>query len=147
MDGETLVALLIGVALTAAGGYAVYDHYEQQLESRTVEATVLSSDVDRSPQSTQAVIEYRYTVDGETHVSAQLCPVSGVICYDDAQAVVDRYPEGGTVTAYVDSTKRDDAYLLAPGLPWKLLFIPGLGLLVLSLVVGKALGVVEDVSS
>lgn len=147
MDRETLAAVLIGVAFTAAGGYAVYDHYEQQLESRAVEATVLGSDVERSPESTQATVEYRYTVDGETYVSTQLCPVSGVICYDDAQAVVDRYPEGETVTAHVDSTNPEDSYLLTPGLPWKLLFIPGFGLLVLSLVAGKALGVVEDVSS
>lgn len=125
-----LVPVLIGVVLVVGGGYLYYSGMEATANAEEVDATVVSSelvDTRRSgaPASTKdftARVEYRYTYDGQTYTSEALCPGDGTECAPssdfrtDIRDFLEDYPEGETVTAYVQPSNPSESYLI-PGEP------------------------------
>jgi hypothetical protein len=145
VDGETLIAFLIGVAPTAPGGLRGV----RPLRPATGKS-VGRGDRARLRGGPHAAVDTggrRVPVHrrrGDVRERPGLSGLGGGLLRRRG-AVVERYPEGETVTAH--ATNPSDSYLLAAGPPWKLLFVLGFGLLVLLFVVGEVFGVVEDVSS
>jgi len=145
---DAVLFVLVGLLFASAGGYLLYSEYQASADANQVEATVLSSAVTSNARGGSEVgsdffprIEYRYTYDGRTYTSTNICPGAGSGCTgsttrESAQRVVDRYPEGSTTTAYVDPADPSRAFLVAPGVTLWYLVPVGMGLL--SLLVGIA---------
>lgn len=124
-----IVPLVLGVLAVTAGGFLFYSEQQATANAEAVDATVVSAEVvnyedangqprDDQDYDFRADIEYRYSYDGETYTSTNLCPGAGSGCApsgadrSDAEEFVERYPEGETVTAYVPPGSPADAYLV-----------------------------------
>lgn len=113
-----LLIVLVAVSLIAFGAY---DYVEQRnaLENAVeVDATVTASEVvtDTSGRGIDYLpnVTYEYRYDGVEYSSDDVYPGSFSASYDvrsEAEAVVDRYPGGEVVTAYVDPSSPGDAFL------------------------------------
>lgn len=127
MGNDTVFFLVLMVVVTGIGGYAVYDFYAQQVGSQRVEAVITHSDTWRGEEQTHLELEYRYTYQGTTYNSTNVCPstLTGGTCYGAPENVVDRYPEGKNVTAYVDPTEPTNSYLIERGTPYWLFVLTG----------------------
>lgn len=125
------MALLLGVGFVAAGGYLYHTEQQATENAEAVEATVVSSDVIHERERRQdgrgerdsyrPEIEYRYSFDGETYTTDNVCPGVGSGCgpseedLNDVEAFVEEYPADATVTAYVPPDAPSNAYLVEGG--------------------------------
>lgn len=126
-----LVVLLVGGAVAAGGGYLYQDAKQATATAVEVDGTVVSSEVVHttvdggkaggSQDAYYPRIQYRYTYEGETFSSTNLCPGAGSGC-GPAQNKADRsevedflaqYPEGGTATVHVPPDDPSGAYLVS----------------------------------
>lgn len=146
---QWLAPLVIGVVLIAGGAFLYVSNQEATENSVAVDAVVLSSEVyddepgdppgDRENDDYRASIEYRYTYDGETYTSSNLCPGAGQGCApsgdtpDEAEEFVAQYPDDETVTAYVQPDDPSRAYLVEGGSPMLYVGLAGVGVLVIVL--------------
>lgn len=152
-----VIGFLVGLAFTGFGGFIIFNHYQATMHSTPVDGVVVESSVVQyesnpstgDPGGSRPAIEYRYTYQGTTYTSSKLCPGEGNLgCYGPntekvAQSVVDRYPEGSTVTVHVDPDDPSNAYLIDADLPLVYLVPVGMGLLA---IVGTAVRFVKRVS-
>lgn len=128
MGRNSILALVLVLAVTGVGGYALYDHYQQKAESRPVDAVVTYSGTWEGEESTHLELEYRYTVDGKTYTSTNVCPgIGDGDCYGPPEEVAARYEEGESVTAYVDPDDPSRAFLIEKGTPYPLYLMTGAG--------------------
>ncbi|MGM0591139.1 MAG: DUF3592 domain-containing protein [Halobacteriota archaeon] len=149
-DGEfahPIVPIILGVLIIAGGGYLYYSGMQATANAEAVDATVVSSgvvDTDDTGSSNDAddysvMVEYRYTVDGESYTSRNLCPGLGSGCEPssdfrtDMEDFVDRYPEGEIVTAYVPPSEPSNAYLIQTSPSLMYLVVSGFGVLLVLL--------------
>jgi len=124
-----LLMLAVGIAAVAGGVYLYQDAKQATENAVEVDATVESSTVESKLQDGDSgqrhrvyyvEIAYRYSYDGETYTSRNLCPGLGSSCdaaqnkdeRSEAQELADQYPEGETVTAYVPPSEPSNAYLV-----------------------------------
>lgn len=141
-----LVPVLLGVLLVVGGGYLYYSGLQTTANAEPVDATVVSSSVvdNRNSGGNDAddfgiAVEYRYTYDGETYTSENLCPGSGSACAPSSdfrtemRDALEDYPEGGTVTAYVPPSNPSNAYLVRTGPSLAYLGVSGIGVLLVGL--------------
>ncbi len=107
---STLIFALVGLALLGYGGY---DYVQQsaalddavEVEATVVETSITEIESGRSGIEYDAQIEFSYQYQGTEYTSDNLVPGSFDATYDtrsDANAVLEPYDEGDTVTAYVD---------------------------------------------
>lgn len=124
---NTLLSLAICIAFATAGGYLVFSQYQATANAEAVEATVTDSAVEQvevrdedrpiPEERYRPAIEYRYTYDGETYTSTNLCAGEASGCVpsgempDDAEAFVSDHPEGESITVNVRSDDPAKAYL------------------------------------
>lgn len=150
-----LVGTVIGLAFVAITGYLIYSHYVIVATSVAVDATVLESEIgvgDTTPgeaggQATFPQVEYRYTYEGQTYTSTNICPGHGTGCYgpqteDNARKVIRNYPEGERITAYVDPEDPSRAHLDHGSVP---LVYYGVAAMSLFMLVASLLNVVSIV--
>lgn len=137
-----VVPIVLGILIIAGGGYLYYSGSQAIADAEEVDATVISSAVvydDNSENSDSAkygvAIEYRYSYDGETYTSRSLCPGVGSACEPSSefrtemQEFLDDYPEGGTVTAYVQPSNPSKAHLVESSPSLVYLGVSGIGVL------------------
>ncbi|MCU4743631.1 DUF3592 domain-containing protein [Natronoglomus mannanivorans] len=114
-----LLAVVAGLALLWFG-YSDYQTQEERLENAVeIDATVLETDIDRrsssgSGSSYYPVVEFEYTYEGETYTSSNIDAAdsrTSESSRSSAQSVVNEYPEGEAVTAYLDPAEPDEAFL------------------------------------
>jgi len=140
------VPILLGLLVMVGGGYLYYSGMQATANAEEVDATVVSSTfVDNSntggndADEYTVAVEYRYTYDGQTHTSENLCPGAGSGCKpssdfrSDMEDFLADYPEGETVTAYVSSSNPSSAYLIDTGPSLIYLVVVGFGLFILLL--------------
>lgn len=116
----TYLLLLVGVGLLWLG-YSDYATQEDRLENAIeVEAEILETEVDRrssgssSSSSYYPQVEFAYTYEGTTYTSSNIHATdaeSGHSSRSSAESVLEAYPEGETVTAYVDPDEPGEAFL------------------------------------
>jgi hypothetical protein len=127
---STLVLLVAGLAAAGGGVYLYQDATEATENAVEVDATVVSSEVESKLQDNDqtgqrdrvyyATIEYRYSYDGNSYTSTNLCPGVGSNCdaaqdkdqQSEARAILEEYPESETVTAYVQPDDPSEAHLV-----------------------------------
>jgi len=126
--GTGLVILLIGAAIAGGGWYLYQDAQQVTENSVEVDATVVSTDVveERVDDDTgshiaySAHIEYRYTYEGQTYTSSNLCPGKGSACSaaqnkdtrSGAREVISKHTSGETATAFVLPSDPSRSYLV-----------------------------------
>jgi len=124
-DGAGGLVLLVVIGVALAGG-TWYMHQGQQdavREHEPVEATVLSTSIDRTDEGADddrevtfsPVVAYEYEVDGETYRSTTVRPAGMEKAYDgerEARAFLAEYEPGQQVTAYYDPAAPDEAFLV-----------------------------------
>jgi len=154
---QIVIGLLVGLAFTGIGGFLIFNHYQATTQSTPVDGLVVESSVvdyesdpaAEQPAGSRPDIEYRYTYQGTTYASSNLCPgEENTGCYGPdtqkvAKSVVDRYPEGSTVTVHVDPGDPSNAYLIDGDLPLVYLVPVGFGLVA---IVGSAVRLVKGLS-
>lgn len=130
--------------LVVAGGFLYVSEQQVTADAQEVDATVLSSEVvngepdarepdARDTDNYRPSVECRYSVDGETYTSSSPCPGAGSACAptgedrSDVEAFVERYPEGETVTAYVQAGYPSSAFLESDGAAHWYLVLSGIG--------------------
>ncbi|UWG47558.1 Uncharacterized membrane protein, DUF3592 family [Halanaeroarchaeum sp. HSR-CO] len=129
-----VLAIIVGLGAMGYGGY-MYTAQSSAVEStETVEATIVSTSIEEidnrkgsdeySPHAT-----FTYTYEGEQYTSSDMYP--GDVAHEfptkeDAQAQLDGYDSGATVSAYVPTNSPGDAFL-QDETSNKPLFIAGLG--------------------
>lgn len=118
-----ILGLILGLGFILGGGYLLYDGVEAVATADEVEATVIDSTVagGSSPgEATERVysveITYEYTYEGETYRNDDVFPEGSADANEfsnrgTAETLVEQYPAGETVTAYVDPDDPDDAHL------------------------------------
>lgn len=123
-NGSRILYACLGLALILMGGggtFWLWRSYQHALETRSwqpVEALVVSSELltDRatphSPVRYTAAVRYRYTINGKTHTSSRIKRVDGPSSHKQkAEALVETYRTGRTVTCYVNPAQPDFAIL------------------------------------
>jgi hypothetical protein len=106
--------LLVGVGLT---GYGVYDNTQQSnaLEDAVeVNATITDVGTERVDLKFVPHVEYTYEYRGQSYTGTNLYASDLVTPFEQrsgAEAAVEEYERGATVTAYVDPADPDDAFL------------------------------------
>jgi hypothetical protein len=118
-----LILLIVGLGIT---GYGAYDYVQQSDATRNaveVDATITEVDVVTESSvggaaggelSYEPRVEFTYKYQGTTHTGTNVFPADIAPEYDqrsNAESVIDEYEEGESVTAYVDSTDPDHAFL------------------------------------
>ncbi|QGX93899.1 DUF3592 domain-containing protein [Haloplanus rallus] len=117
-----LILFIVGLGIT---GYGAYDYVQQSDAMRNaaeVDATITEVDVVTESSvggaaggeiSYEPRVEFRYKYQGTTYTGTNVFPADINPEYDksNAEAVIDEYEEGESVTAYVDSTDPDHAFL------------------------------------
>lgn len=116
-----MMLLVLGLGLT---GYGAYDYVQQSDAMRNaveVNATVTETSVEtKSSRAGNAQVNYEPHVEftyeylGESYTGSKVFPANIAPEYDqrsEAQAVIDEYEEGTTVTAYVNQDDPSDAFL------------------------------------
>ncbi len=83
---------------------------------RPVPATVLSTGIEdvrvnRGRMSYRPVVTYRYAIGGRQYTSSGVTPLNESRGYAWAEAVIERYHRGQTITAYVDPQHPDRAFV------------------------------------
>jgi hypothetical protein len=120
---DSRVTLGLGVCLTVlllgSGTYLAYSTFTQQTQANTaVEATVLSSEFEsegRYDDDYYVFIEYQYSHGGETYTGSNIYPGGSSRVIDDeerAREIIQQYPAGETVTAYVNGDDPAESYLI-----------------------------------
>jgi len=114
------VLVLLALCLLALG-YLAYDYHEQTSlldDAEAVEATVLDTDIEevgrRGASRYQPVVEYEYEYGGSTYTSDTVFPGSFERTYSsesDAREVLEPYETDSTVTAQVDPSDPETAFL------------------------------------
>ncbi|ELZ13705.1 hypothetical protein C479_02631 [Halovivax asiaticus JCM 14624] len=155
--GDTLnavVPVVFGFLLIVAGAALFVSEQRASGSAEPVDATVLTSEVydaepgdapnDKTDDEYRPLVEYEYAYEGETYTSEDLCPGTGEGCVpegntpDAAEAFLEDYSEGETVTAYVQPDDPDISYLVDGGLPLEYLALAGVGAVV-SILAGRNL--------
>lgn len=139
----TLIFALIGLALVGYGGY---DYVQQsaalddavEVEATVVETSITEIESGRSGIEYDTHIEFTYQYQETEYTSDQLVPGSFDPTYDtrpDAEAALEPYDEGATVTAYADPDAPSEGFLEQRTSQGSLQFMAlgGLVLLVISL--------------
>jgi hypothetical protein len=122
--GIGLFTILFSLGLIGIGGFAFFDHYQKTNNVHSVDATVLSSEVDMTYDADQnrvyrPNVTYEYTYNGETYTSKSLFLRNNEISSSSrARGIVSDYSAGDETTAYVHPDDPDDAYLRDGGVPW-----------------------------
>ncbi|WP_254840598.1 DUF3592 domain-containing protein [Natronomonas marina] len=123
-----VVSLAAAVALwqlVIAAPSAAAENADTQVEGTVVDTELARGTADcgeaRSTTYSPSVT-YRYTYEGTTYRSENLYPgpSEGTAYCDrsEAQAVVDRYPEGSTVTVHIDGDRPDRSFLETEPIEW-----------------------------
>lgn len=115
---KALVLVLIGAGVIWFG-YSDYTTQEERVENAIeVDAEILDTDVDRRSGSSSTTyypsVEFEYTYEGTTYTSSNVHATesrSGHSSRSSAESVTDDYPEGDTVTAYLDPNEPGAAFL------------------------------------
>jgi hypothetical protein len=125
-----LLFLVVGAAIVGGGLYLYQDAKQATASATEVEGTVVSSTIGektvqdesggRSHRTYYAEIRYRYTYEGATYRSTNLCPGRGSACEaaqndpdrGEIEEIVARYPEGETTTVHVPPEDPSNAYLV-----------------------------------
>lgn len=116
LSGILLLAFAAGIVVLGQDNAATA---EQRIDNAVeVDATILTSEVDFERRNGDrrffATVEFEYTHEGERYQSDLLYPTTDSKRFDGrsgAVSVVDRYPEGTTVTAFLDPEHPDAAFL------------------------------------
>lgn len=118
-----LILLILGLGIT---GYGAYDYVQQSdamWSAVEVDATITEVDlVTESSVSGQSGgkssyeprVKFTYEYQDTTYTGTNVFPADITPEYDqrsNAESVIDEYDEGESVTAYVDSTDPDHAFL------------------------------------
>ncbi len=123
--GATLVILFIVLFLSAVGVLPVLEHHADVQEHEPTEATVTSTDIeieedDDGDKSYKPVVNYQYTIDGETHRQDNVFPGGFARSFgsrSEATAVTSEYESGDQVTIYYSPRNHGAAYLRNDGMP------------------------------
>jgi hypothetical protein len=123
--GATAVILLVVLFLTVVGVLPTLEHHADVQEHEPTEATVVSTDIivtedDDGDESYEPVVEYRYTVDGETYTSENVFPGSFSRSFGSRSTATDvtsQYASGDQVTIYYSPRNNGAAYLTNNGMP------------------------------
>ncbi|OIB56503.1 DUF3592 domain-containing protein [Natrialba sp. SSL1] len=118
---KALLLLLVGAGVIWLG-YSDYTTQEERLENAVeVDAEIVETDVDRRSSSSGSsgstyypVVEFEYTYEESTYTSSNLHASdsrSGHSSRSAAQSIVAEYPEGEQVTAYLDPSEPEAAFL------------------------------------
>lgn len=133
---EVAALLLVGLLAIGGSGYWIYSQGQAVSDAEAVDAVVLESSVREVAEGYDVEVRYRYSYGGESYTSdavwaSSVTPDFGRNEGSEAEAFVERYPEDGTVTAYVDPGNPSESFLATRSsnstLPY--LFL-GVGLLV-----------------
>lgn len=116
-----MLLLVLGLGVT---GYGAYDYVQQSDAIRNaveVDTTITDVGVETtSARSGNAQVKYEphveftYEYQGESYTGTNVFPATIAPEYEqrsNAESVIDEYEEGMTVTAYVDPTNPDGAFL------------------------------------
>jgi len=112
-----IIGLVLGVACIAGGGYLLYDSFQATLNAEEVDAEVLESDVSGTSGTEREFrvrVTYEYSYEGQTYTSDNIYPSTGGDRYSSqgsAESFLEEYPEGKTVTAYVNPDDPSEAFL------------------------------------
>jgi hypothetical protein len=119
-SGPLQIALVVILGLGVIG-YGAYSYTSQNADldsAASVEATVVSTSVETSPQrrgtAYHAQATFNYTYDGETYTSSRVYPGELPREFDSKRAAREAlggYEPGSTVTAYVPAGAPQNAFL------------------------------------
>lgn len=131
-----VVAVVLGLVFAGVGWVYIAPYQEDTSNAETVDAVVVSSGVVEGQNGEgQAVyapnVTYRYTYQGTEYTSSSVFPgdVGPVSEQSRAREIVDRYPPGEEVTAYVNTEEPDSAFLVDRSAPLWFWAGPAVGLL------------------
>ena len=139
--GLVVVLLVVGLVAGVAGGTHVLQHNLAVQENHPSDATVESTGVDRriienddgpDDYEYRPVVEYTYTVDGETYTNDNVFPGSFRRWSDSrswAESVASDYRAGQSVTAQYNPHDQSEAYIRNDGWPGGWLITVGYALL------------------
>jgi len=115
---KTILGLVLGLACIAGGGFLTYDALEATVSAEETTATVVDSQVGRvsgTEREYRVHVTYEYIYQGETYTSDNIYAGAGgsdrFSSRGTAESFVQQYPEGETVTAYVDPDDPSRAHL------------------------------------
>jgi hypothetical protein len=117
-----ILVLLLGLPFTLAGGLFVYLGFRSMSDQATlhematsVQAIIVSSEVQASVtdgmSSYWADIKFTYEYDGKVRNSDRVWPIEEGASEAEIRALVDRFPPGADVIAFVDPSDPDNAFL------------------------------------
>ena len=133
-----VVAVVVGLSFAAFAWVAIQPYQEDRQQAEAVSATVVSSEVVEVRNSEGQIqyspeVTYRYTYGGSDYQSSALYPNNGSMVGSRSRAreVTDRYPQGRTLTAYVNADTPTTAFLIDESAPLWYWAAPVLGALLI----------------
>lgn len=113
------VVLLIGVGMVGYGGYDYLQQSEAMREAVETEATITDlgteeESVRRAGPVYEPTATFEYRFQGDAYTSSNVFPAGSTQNYDSrarAEAAVEEYEVGETVTAYVRPSSPSEAFL------------------------------------
>ena len=133
-----VAAMVIGLGFAGFAWLQIAAYQEDRSNAETVDATVISSEVVEVRNSEGQIqhapeIRYRYTYEGAEYRSDGLYPNNGTAVGSESRAeeLVDRYPEGENVTAYVNAESPNAAFLIDESAPLWYWGGPAIGVLLI----------------
>jgi len=122
--GGLLMLLVVGTVWLSLGAVPVLEHNGAVQENEPTTATVTDLRIEWQESDDgkryRPVITYNYTVDGQTYQNSNVYPGSLKRWKGDkeeAQAVLDEYEVGQSVTVYYNPQQHSHAYLREGGMP------------------------------
>lgn len=132
-----VVAVVIGSGFAGVAWTHIVPYREDVSNAEAVDAVVVSSgviedwDEEAGKTTYQPNVTYRYTYEGSEYTSSSVFPgdVNPVSDGSRAQEIVERYPPGEEVTAYVNTEEPGTAFLINRSAPLWFWAGPVIGLL------------------
>ena len=128
--------ILAGIAVVFLGSRSIWNGKASQ-GWPTTQGVILSSKVDyqESPKmgkTYEAVISYKFTVDGQVHTSSRVAYDSNLSDPAVAEGLVKKYPQGAEVAVYY-APNNPEVSVLEPGISRGVLMIPVFGFVCFSM--------------
>ena len=119
----SLLATILLFAMAGGAWFLIIEQPSQAMENAdtTVDGTVVATNIERSVNSGEGSqynydpeVVYRYSYEGETYTNDNIRPGSEGRVYGShsgAEDIIDRYPNGSTVTVHVNSEDPSQSFL------------------------------------
>ncbi len=121
LTGIFLPLLLIPFVFMGIGIYMTINQHTKIHTYEPVEAEVISKDIEERTSTRKRrtrykylpIVEYTYTLGGETYTAAQVTPLNSTVgSRNEAYRIINQFTEGESVTAYYNPQDPHQAFLL-----------------------------------